>query len=84
MRTFSWRIGVVAVLLAAGARPAAPAAPAAAPPTYYPGPHDAWERRAPESVGLDAARLQEAVAFAVASETRAPRDLALEHSLSYG
>jgi CubicO group peptidase (beta-lactamase class C family) len=32
---------------------------------------------------MDAARLQEAVAFAVASETRAPRDLALEHALSF-
>jgi CubicO group peptidase (beta-lactamase class C family) len=84
MRTFSWRIGLVAVLLAVGARPAAPAGPVAAPPVYFPGPHEGWEHRAPESVGLDAARLQEAVAFAVASETQAPRDLALEHALSYG
>jgi CubicO group peptidase (beta-lactamase class C family) len=34
-------------------------------------------------VGLDAARLAEAVAFAVAAETKAPRDLALNHRLSY-
>jgi CubicO group peptidase (beta-lactamase class C family) len=33
--------------------------------------------------GRPSGRLKEAVAFAVASETRAPRDLALEHVLSY-
>jgi CubicO group peptidase (beta-lactamase class C family) len=32
---------------------------------------------------MDEGRLREAVAFAVASETKAPRDLALEHALSY-
>jgi CubicO group peptidase (beta-lactamase class C family) len=59
-------------------------APAASPSAvYYPGPGEAWERRAPGGVGLDEGRLREAVAFAVASETKAPRDLALEHALSY-
>jgi CubicO group peptidase (beta-lactamase class C family) len=51
-------------------------------PAYFPGPHDDWERRKPEAVGMDAARLQEAIDFAVASETKAPRDLALNHALS--
>jgi len=69
---------LVALILRAW--PAAAAPPAA---VYYPGPGDDWERRAPADVGLDGGRLKEAVAFAVASETRAPRDLALEHALSY-
>jgi CubicO group peptidase (beta-lactamase class C family) len=66
----------VALALAVGLVP--PAAP------YFPGPHDDWERRAPEAVGMDAARLQEAIAFAQASETKAPRDLALNHALTNG
>jgi CubicO group peptidase (beta-lactamase class C family) len=68
-------------VLVALAGPVAAAPPAA---VYYPGPHDAWERRAPAAVGLDPDRLREAVAFAVASETRAPRDLALDHALGSG
>jgi CubicO group peptidase (beta-lactamase class C family) len=55
---------------------------AAAGTLYFPGTHHDWERRAPEAVGMDPARLQEAVAFAQSSETRAPRDLALSHLLS--
>jgi CubicO group peptidase (beta-lactamase class C family) len=51
---------------------------------YYPGPRDDWQRRSPEQAGFDPARLAEAVAFAVASETRAPRDLALNHALTEG
>ncbi|HEX2188362.1 MAG TPA: serine hydrolase [Longimicrobiaceae bacterium] len=51
---------------------------------YYPGPGDRWERRRPEQVGMDSARLREAVEFAVASESRAPRDLALAHYQSFG
>ena len=71
--------------LAPGAALAQAKAPARAPlPTsaYSPGPHDDWERRAPEAVGLDPALLKEAIAFAMASETKAPRDLALNHPLS--
>jgi CubicO group peptidase (beta-lactamase class C family) len=77
MRMLGGRTALVVTLLAA--TPARSAPPAAA---YFPG--DAWERRAPEAVGLDAGRLAEAVAFAVASETRAPRDLAFDHALSSG
>jgi CubicO group peptidase (beta-lactamase class C family) len=76
MRIF---VSVLALALATG--PRAPATPAA---VSYPGLRDDWQRRSPEQVGLDAARLAEAVAFAVASETRAPRDLALNHALSEG
>jgi CubicO group peptidase (beta-lactamase class C family) len=51
---------------------------------YYPGPGDDWQRRSPEQAGLNAARVAEAVAFAKANESRAPRDLALNHALSEG
>jgi CubicO group peptidase (beta-lactamase class C family) len=51
---------------------------------YYPGPGENWERRTPLQVGMDAARLKEAVAFAVASETKAPRNLEMAHYQSFG
>ncbi|WP_276498220.1 hypothetical protein [Pontibacter litorisediminis] len=38
-------------------------------PYYYPGDGDNWERRRPEEVGLDAAKLQEAVDWAKLQET---------------
>ena len=57
-------------------------APAGAP--YYPGPGDAWERRAPEQVGMHAPRLAAAIAFARANETKAPRDLEAAHYQSFG
>jgi CubicO group peptidase (beta-lactamase class C family) len=63
--------------VAAEKRPAAPA------PAYVPGPRDDWQRRAPEQVGLDGALLQKAIDFANASETKAPRDLALAHPLTW-
>ena len=60
---------------------AAPPARTAAP--YVPPRHPEWERRTPAQAGLDAGRLAEAVALAVAGESKAPRDLALGHRLSY-
>jgi CubicO group peptidase (beta-lactamase class C family) len=51
---------------------------------YFPGPGDDWERRAPRQLGLDSARLQEAIAFAVASEAKAPRDLEEAHYRTFG
>ena len=77
-----WGVAALLVLLpalgvAAEKRPAAPA------PAYVPGPHDDWQRRAPEQVGLDGALLQKAIEFANASETKAPRDLALAHPLTW-
>jgi CubicO group peptidase (beta-lactamase class C family) len=61
--------------------PAAPPRAAAAP--YFPGRHPDWEHRQPEDLGLDEAGLRDAIAFAVAHETQAPRDLALAHRLTY-
>jgi CubicO group peptidase (beta-lactamase class C family) len=51
---------------------------------YFPGPGEAWERRAPEEVGMNAALLAEAVEFAIASETQAPRDLLENHIGTFG
>ncbi len=56
---------------AAGAQTPAPAA------TYFP-PKGAWEARAPASLGLDKAKLDEAVAFAVANQNTRTKDLAVD------
>ncbi|HYW30881.1 MAG TPA: serine hydrolase [Gemmatimonas sp.] len=50
---------------------------------YYP---DAgrWERRTPSQVGLDSTKLAAAIAFAIAGESKAPRDLELNHYQSFG
>ncbi|QXD14981.1 beta-lactamase family protein [Rhodocaloribacter litoris] len=51
--------------------------------TYFPGPGDDWERRPPEAVGMDPARVDSAVAFALAGESPDPRDLAEMIALSF-
>jgi CubicO group peptidase (beta-lactamase class C family) len=49
---------------------------------YYPGAE--WRHRTPAEAGIDGARLKEAIDFAVASETKAPRDLKLNHYQTFG
>ena len=56
----------------------------AAPQPYYPRPAEQWERRTPQQAGMDAARLQDAINFAVASESKAPRNLELAHYQTFG
>jgi CubicO group peptidase (beta-lactamase class C family) len=68
------------VLLAAFA--ASAQAPPAAPAAYYPA--EQWSHRTPAEAGIDAARLKEAIDFAIASETKAPRDLKLNHYQTFG
>ena len=51
---------------------------------YYPGPGDEWEQRKAEQVGMDAGLLNSASEFAKASESKASRDLELNHYLSWG
>ncbi|HET7039276.1 MAG TPA: serine hydrolase [Gemmatimonadales bacterium] len=51
---------------------------------YYPGRHPDWERRTPAQVGMSAALLDSAVAFAKASETPGTRDLEQAHHLTFG
>jgi CubicO group peptidase (beta-lactamase class C family) len=44
----------------------------------------AWERRAPEAMGFDPVRLQEAIDYAIAAETPGTRDLGEAHPLAWG
>jgi len=61
------------------------AAPApAASQAYFPGPYPDWERRTPAELGLDAARIQQAIDIAIAGESNSPRDLALNHEMTFG
>lgn len=43
-----------------------------------------WERRTPEQSKLDPAKLKEAIDFAIASESKAPRNLELAHYQTFG
>src|SRR5260370_3397376 len=56
--------------------PAAPGSSETAPPAvpYFPDRFD-WQHKKPEEVGMDAARLDDAVKQAVASENPAPKDM---------
>src|SRR5436189_6280741 len=62
-------------------RPALPAGQTAS--TYFPDRFD-WQHRSPDDVGMDAARLEDAVKLAVASETPGTRDLTLSLATSFG
>jgi CubicO group peptidase (beta-lactamase class C family) len=46
--------------------------------------HESWERRSPRQVGMDSVRLAAGIAFAIANETKSPRDLLLAHVQSFG
>ena len=48
------------------------------PQTYYPQKNN-WEKRSPETTGLNPALLKEAIDFAIQNETKAPRDLKEAH-----
>ncbi|HVS31262.1 MAG TPA: serine hydrolase [Thermoanaerobaculia bacterium] len=56
-------------------------APAAFAADYFP-PAGEWQRRTPQQAGMSAARLDEAIAFAKANESKAPRDLERAHYAS--
>ena len=63
----------VVVLLGAGST-------ALAQSTYYPPPGD-WERRTPAEVGMDSARLTDAIAYAESRETSKPMDFSDQETL---
>lgn len=50
---------------------------------YFP-PAGSWEERTPEALGVDPALLREAVDYAIASESKASRNLKEAHYLSFG
>ena len=68
----------VAALLATPVDAQRPAAP------YVPGPGDGWDRRRPAQLGLDSAKLDEAIAFARSREMKSPRDLEEAHYQTFG
>jgi len=49
---------------------------------YFPGAN--WEHREPAQEGLDGARLRDAIDFAIASESKLPRDLSVAHYMTFG
>ena len=68
-------LGLLLFFASACAQPRAPAA-------YYP--DASWQRKAPADAGIDPARLKAAMDFAIASESRNPRDLTLNHYQTFG
>ncbi|HEU4994731.1 MAG TPA: serine hydrolase [Gemmatimonadaceae bacterium] len=52
--------------------------------TPYVPPPGSWERRTPEQMGMDGAKLQEAIAFAKEREVKVPRDLEAAHYQTFG
>jgi CubicO group peptidase (beta-lactamase class C family) len=50
---------------------------------YYPAP-DTWDRRTPEQSKLDPLKLKEAIDFAIANESKSPRNLELAHYQTFG
>ena len=77
LSAFSLRLAVVLGLAGvanAQRAPAVPYVPAAA----------AWERRTPEQLGMNAAKIQEAIDFAKSRESRTSRDLEEAHYQSFG
>lgn len=51
---------------------------------YYPGPGNAWEHRTPEQMGMNPAKIQAAIDFAIAQESTTPKDLEVAHYQSFG
>jgi len=76
MKPNACRLGAVLFLYVASV-------PALAQQGYFPD-RDGWEHREPAAVDIDARRLQQAIDFAIASESTEPRDLALAHQLGFG
>lgn len=73
-------LALVAIPFHTSAQPARPDEPKAAP--YYP--DVTWQAKTPSESGLNPQLLKEAIDFAVAGETKAPRDLAMNHYQTFG
>src|SRR6185369_2500793 len=79
------RSSILLVLLLFGCAPGALAQPGRADEksaVYFPG--VSWEHRLPVDAGVNPALLKEAIDFAVANETKAPRDLVMNHYQTFG
>ncbi|MEO7963927.1 MAG: serine hydrolase, partial [Gemmatimonadaceae bacterium] len=79
------RIRSVAIVFFALAQPVraqqTPVRSRASPP-YVPG--STWERRTPAAMGIDEAKLAEAIAFAQKADAKSPRDMEESHYRSFG
>src|ERR1041384_6891886 len=73
MRPVTWRFRVAALVLAAMAATSILAARQA---PYYP-PRGDWAKQPAASLGFDKAKLDEAIAFAIANQSKTDRDLAI-------
>ena len=74
LRPIALTVGLcVACYVAAGAQPPAETA-------YYP-PPGSWARQAPAAAGMDAAKLDAAIAFARTRETNMPRDFSTQEKI---
>ncbi len=82
MNTLRTAVGCACVLTASFAQPQA--RKTTAPPPLYVPPAGSWERRAAGAVGMDSAKLADAVAFAIEKESKTPRDLELNHYQTFG
>src|SRR3954468_3647893 len=51
---------------------------------YWPEPGVRWAHRAPSAVGIDSVQLAAAIAFAIANESKLPRDLERAHYQTFG
>jgi len=76
------RLVLTLLALAATLSGAAAQTAATAGGVYFP---DAtWDHKAPAEAGIDAQKLKDAIDFAVAGETKAPRDLVMNHYQTFG
>ncbi len=75
---------LTAVASAATLATAQPPARARSIPTFYVPTGATWERRTPAAAGLDSAALAAAIAFAIANDAKAPRDMEESHYRSFG
>jgi CubicO group peptidase (beta-lactamase class C family) len=76
-------LGLVCLLAALPGAETAREQARAVPAAYYPERFD-WQKRTPEQGNVDAARLDAAIAFAVANENPGNKDLAVDLATSFG
>ncbi|HET7220730.1 MAG TPA: serine hydrolase [Vicinamibacterales bacterium] len=79
-------VGIVVCLIAAAAAPAAQTSRAAQRPAadaYFPDRFE-WRTQPPDQVNVESAKLDEAIKFAVANESRSSKDLAVSLATSFG
>lgn len=51
--------------------------------TYFP-PYNNWQQKKPVELGLNAAKLDEAISFSIANESKNPRNMEVSHYQSFG